>query len=85
MGPYYKNGFKPVRLLGTTEYVRAAPRGTGGYKLGANYAPGVVPQVEAAKQGYDQNLWLVGDEHHLTEVCQLVIIFQVGTDIEALG
>ncbi|KAF8609406.1 branched-chain amino acid aminotransferase II [Ceratobasidium sp. AG-I] len=68
VGPYYKNGFKPVRLLGTTEYVRAAPRGTGGYKLGANYAPGVVPQVEAAKRGYDQNLWLVGDEHYLTEV-----------------
>ncbi|KAG8734434.1 hypothetical protein FRC10_011745 [Ceratobasidium sp. 414] len=67
VGPYYKNGFKPVRLLATTEYIRAAPRGTGGYKLGANYAPGVVPQVLAAKQGYDQILWLLGEEDYLTE------------------
>lgn len=42
--------------------------GTGGYKLGANYAPGVVPQREAAAKGYAQNLWLHGPEHHLTEV-----------------
>lgn len=68
VGPYYKNGFKPVRLLATTEYIRAAPRGTGGYKLGANYAPGVVPQVEAAQKGYDQILWLLGEEDYLTEV-----------------
>ena len=42
--------------------------GTGAYKLGANYAPGVVPQKLAAKEGYEQNLWLLGNEHHLTEV-----------------
>ncbi|KAK1925683.1 putative branched-chain-amino-acid aminotransferase 2 [Papiliotrema laurentii] len=68
VGPYYASGFKPVQLLATTKYVRAAPGGTGGYKLGANYAPGVVPQAEAAKEGYSQNLWLLGDEHMLTEV-----------------
>jgi hypothetical protein len=28
-------GFKPVSLLATTKFVRAAPGGTGGYKLGA--------------------------------------------------
>jgi branched-subunit amino acid aminotransferase/4-amino-4-deoxychorismate lyase len=27
VGPYYPNGFKPVSLYGTTEYVRAAPGG----------------------------------------------------------
>lgn len=27
VGPYYPNGFKPVALYGTTEYVRAAPGG----------------------------------------------------------
>jgi branched-chain amino acid aminotransferase len=44
------------------------PTGTGAYKLGANYAPGVVPQREAAKRGYAQNLWLLGPDHRLTEV-----------------
>ncbi|KAK6907706.1 branched-chain amino acid aminotransferase [Kwoniella mangroviensis CBS 10435] len=68
VGPYYASGFKPVQLLATTKFVRAAPGGTGGYKLGANYAPGVVPQAEAAKEGYSQNLWLLGEEHALTEV-----------------
>ncbi|TDL28555.1 branched-chain amino acid aminotransferase II [Rickenella mellea] len=68
VGPYYPQGFKPVALYGTTEYIRAAPGGTGGYKLGANYAPGVVPQKEAGRKGYVQNLWLHGPEHHLTEV-----------------
>lgn len=42
--------------------------GTGAFKLGVNYAPGILPQKEAAKLGYDQNLWLHGPEHHLTEV-----------------
>lgn len=68
VGPYYASGFKPVQLYATTEFVRAAPGGTGGYKLGANYAPGIVPQAEAAKRGYSQNLWLLGPEHELTEV-----------------
>ncbi len=60
--------------MATTEYVRAAPGGTGGYKLGANYAPGVVPQKEAAKLGYSQNLWLHGPEHYLTEVRDITSI-----------
>jgi len=68
VGPYYKGGFKPVKLLATTEFVRAFPGGTGGYKLGANYGPSVVPQVKAAKQGYDQILWLSGEDDGLTEV-----------------
>ena len=68
VGPYYATGFKPVSLLGTTEYSRAHPGGTGAYKLGANYAPGVVPQKQAAVHGYAQNLWLHGPEHYLTEV-----------------
>lgn len=68
VGPYYPQGFKPVALYGTTEFIRAAPGGTGGFKLGANYAPAVVPQKSAAEKGYAQNLWLHGPEHYLTEV-----------------
>ncbi|KAJ7102175.1 branched-chain amino acid aminotransferase II [Mycena belliarum] len=68
VGPYYPSGFKPVALYGTTEFVRAAPGGTGAYKLGINYAPGVLPQTSAVALGYSQNLWLHGEDHHLTEV-----------------
>lgn len=28
VGPYYPNGFKPISLFGTIEYIRAAPGGT---------------------------------------------------------
>ncbi|CAD6563612.1 MAG: hypothetical protein TREMPRED_000012 [Tremellales sp. Tagirdzhanova-0007] len=68
VGPYYASGFKPVSLMATTKYVRAGPGGTGCFKIGANYGPSVVPQVEAAKEGYGQILWLLGEDHTLTEV-----------------
>lgn len=68
VGPYYPKGFKPVSLHGTTEFIRAAPGGTGAYKLGANYAPGVMPQKKVSREGYTQNLWLHGPDHCLTEV-----------------
>ncbi|KAF7731377.1 hypothetical protein EC973_000185 [Apophysomyces ossiformis] len=68
VGPYYATGFSAVKLKATTEYVRAWPRGTGDAKIGGNYAPGLLPQRLAAKQGYQQNLWLFGEDHQLTEV-----------------
>jgi len=80
VGPYYPQGFKPVALYGTTEFIRAAPGGTGAYKLGANYAPGVMPQKKAAGEGYVQNLWLHGEEHYLTEVgtMNMFVVFKRG-------
>ncbi|KAI7878940.1 branched-chain amino acid aminotransferase II [Lichtheimia hyalospora FSU 10163] len=68
VGPYYKTGFAAVSLKATTEYVRAWPRGTGDSKIGGNYAVGLLPQLLAAKKGFQQNLWLFGDDHQLTEV-----------------
>lgn len=68
VGPYYPTGFKPVSLEADPTKVRAWPGGTGQYKLGGNYAPGIKPQMEAATRGYHQNLWLFGDEGYLTEV-----------------
>lgn len=60
-GPYFRTGPKPLSLLAVNENVRAWPGGTGGHKLGLNYAPGFLPQRIAAKRGYDQILWLLGD------------------------
>ncbi|KAI0321116.1 branched-chain amino acid aminotransferase II [Amylostereum chailletii] len=78
VGPYYPDGFKPVALHGTTEYIRASPGGTGAFKIGANYAPGVYAQKQAAELGYVQNLWIYGPEHHLTEVgtMNLFVVFK---------
>eukprot|EP01094_Clydonella_sp_ATCC50884_P014184 TRINITY_DN2453_c0_g1_i1.p1 TRINITY_DN2453_c0_g1~~TRINITY_DN2453_c0_g1_i1.p1 ORF type:complete len:415 (+),score=144.48 TRINITY_DN2453_c0_g1_i1:51-1247(+) len=68
VGPYYPTGFKPVSLYADTEHVRAWPGGTGDRKVGGNYGPSILPQVNAAKKGYSQVLWLYGDDHRITEV-----------------
>jgi branched-chain amino acid aminotransferase len=68
VGAYYKSGFNPVKLQATTKYVRAWKGGVGDCKVGGNYAPGMLPQKEAADDGYAQNLWLADDDHKVTEV-----------------
>ena len=75
VGPYYKTGFKPIALEATDYAVRAWPGGVGDRKLGANYAPCVVPQKQAASRGYQQNLWLFGDEGYITEVGTMNVFF----------
>ncbi|KAF3026387.1 hypothetical protein G7054_g14056 [Neopestalotiopsis clavispora] len=68
VGPYYPTGFKAVSLEATDYAVRAWPGGVGDKKLGANYAPCILPQLEAASRGFQQNLWLFGEEEYVTEV-----------------
>ncbi|GAV55384.1 hypothetical protein ZYGR_0AV00150 [Zygosaccharomyces rouxii] len=75
VGPYYKTGFKAVRLLATDFATRAWPGGVGDKKLGANYAPCILPQLQAADKGYQQNLWLFGPEKHITEVGTMNVFF----------
>ena len=75
VGPYYKSGFKPIRLTADTNYVRAWPGGTGNAKVGGNYAPTMKPAADAAKDGYSQILWLFGDNDEITEVGAMNVFF----------
>lgn len=75
VGPYYKTGFKAVRLEATDYATRAWPGGCGDKKLGANYAPCILPQLQAAQRGYQQNLWLFGPEKNITEVGTMNVFF----------
>lgn len=68
VGPYFPSGFAAVNLLATSDKVRAWPGGTGDAKVGGNYAPCVKPQLDANKEGFQQNLWLFGADHQVTEV-----------------
>jgi branched-chain amino acid aminotransferase len=54
----YFNPNKAVTVWISTEYVRAAPGGTGAAKAGGNYAASLLAQKEAAAQGCDQVVWL---------------------------
>ncbi|KAJ7108337.1 aminotransferase [Mycena epipterygia] len=67
VGPYFPTTTGGVSLLAVGEHVRSWPGGTGGFKLGLNYSPGFVPQGAAAALGYDQVLWLLGDDKQITE------------------
>jgi branched-chain amino acid aminotransferase len=61
-GPYIRSqDSKGITLLAMSDQVRAWPGGTGGHKLGLNYAPGFVAQRTAAALGYQQLLWLLGE------------------------
>ncbi|MDX2055975.1 MAG: branched-chain amino acid aminotransferase [Polyangiaceae bacterium] len=57
-GLYFKKGVKPVSVWVSTEYVRAAPGGTGATKCAGNYAASLVAQQAALAEGCDQVVWL---------------------------
>ncbi|PRI58600.1 branched-chain amino acid aminotransferase, partial [Haemophilus influenzae] len=50
VGAYFKGGLAPSNFI-TTDYDRAAPMGTGGVKVGGNYAASLLPHELAAEQG----------------------------------
>lgn len=58
---------KPLRLYSSSpgQAVRAWPGGFGNTKLGANYGPTLKEQQVARAAGYDQVLWLFGEEERL--------------------
>lgn len=59
---------KGMRLLASQhDIIRAWPGGFGNAKVGANYGPSLLAQGEARARGYDQILWLFGEEGFVTE------------------
>ncbi|KAL2410314.1 Branched-chain-amino-acid aminotransferase, mitochondrial, partial [Exophiala dermatitidis] len=57
-----------MRLLASRhDMIRAWPGGFGNAKVGANYGPSLAAQGEARSRGYDQILWLFGEECFVTE------------------
>lgn len=63
VGPYFKAGFSPTKLIVEEETDRAAPHGVGNAKAGGNYAAGMRATVQARKQGYGEALYLDAAEH----------------------
>jgi branched-chain amino acid aminotransferase len=58
VGPYFKGGFNPVSIMVSREYDRAAPKGTGRYKVGGNYAASLTAGERAHKEGFASALFL---------------------------
>ena len=66
-GAYFPRGVQPVSVWWSTEYVRAAPGGTGAAKTGGNYAASLAAQAQAAEKGCDQVVWLDAVERRWVE------------------
>lgn len=58
VGPYYKQAGLSLISLAVSEVDRAAPRGTGSFKVGANYAGGLLATKLAQEIGANEALYL---------------------------
>jgi len=63
VGPYYKDGFFPVKSYVQESYDRAAPKGVGNVKVAGNYAAGMLGDIEGKKKGYSICLYLDSAQH----------------------
>ena len=62
-GPYFPEGFKPVKILGMKQMARSWPGGYGDKKLGGNYAPTMkTMRLGKAEEDCDTALWLLGNK-----------------------
>ncbi|MDR3061126.1 MAG: branched-chain amino acid aminotransferase [Dysgonamonadaceae bacterium] len=69
VGPYFKEGFKPTPYVIIRGYDRAAPLGTGTFKVGGNYAASLVPGEIAHSKGYSAVLYLDAREKKYIDEC----------------
>ncbi len=58
VGPYFKDGFAPVDIMICRKFDRAAPLGTGSYKIGGNYAASLLSLRDAHDAGFSTTLYL---------------------------
>ena len=82
VGAYYPEGFNPVKIWVTRDYVRAVRGGVGQAKTAGNYAASLYATELAHKDGYTQVLWLDGVElKYVEEVGSMNIFFRLGDEI----
>jgi branched-chain amino acid aminotransferase len=66
-GAYFSHGIKPVSILVSEDYSRAATGGMGAAKTGGNYASSLAPQQVAIERGFDQVVFLDALEQKYVE------------------
>jgi len=82
VGPYYPEGFAPIKIYVEPKYSRAAPGGLGHVKAAANYAASLYATEEAQKMGFTQLLWLDPCQHkYVEEVGSMNMFFVIDEEI----
>lgn len=69
VGPYFKEGFKPTNICIMREFDRVAPKGTGRWKVGGNYAASLDAGERAHSLGYSAVLYLDPKEKKYIDEC----------------
>jgi branched-chain amino acid aminotransferase len=86
VGPYYAEGFGPVKILIEDQFVRAAQGGLGAVKAAANYVASLQAAEEAKHAGYTQVLWTDAKEHQaLEEVGTMNLFVRIGDEVATPG
>ena len=79
VGAYFKGGMKPSNFL-VTDYDRAAQHGTGGVKVGGNYAASLLPHELAAKRQFADAIYLDPKTHTKIEEVGAANFFGITRD-----
>lgn len=69
VGPYFKEGFHPTNICIMREFDRVAPKGTGRWKVGGNYAASMSAGERAHAMGYSAVLYLDPREKKYLDEC----------------
>lgn len=77
VGPYFKEGFKPTNICIMREFDRVAPKGTGRWKVGGNYAASLEAGERAHELGYSAVLYLDPREKKYVDECGPANFFAV--------
>ncbi|MBI5508972.1 MAG: branched-chain amino acid aminotransferase [Deltaproteobacteria bacterium] len=77
VGPYFPNGFKPVKIYVEQSYVRSTPGSIGFAKSAGNYAASLLAGRHAYERGCDQVLFLDAKEHRYLEELGGMNVFAV--------
>lgn len=77
VGPYFKAGMKPIRVVIDREQDRSAPRGTGDVKVGGNYASSLYSGQKAHDLGFANVVYLDVIERRYIEECGAANFFGI--------
>lgn len=77
VGPYFKGGFATNDYVIIREYDRAAPLGTGRYKVGGNYAASLAANKKAHDAGYASEFYLDAKEKKYIDECGAANFFGI--------
>lgn len=69
VGPYFKEGFRPTNICIMRQFDRVAPKGTGRWKVGGNYAASLEAGEKAHSMGYSAVLYLDPKEKKYLDEC----------------